>query len=278
MTSTTDYTKVIALNNIGIALLDRGSYQKAVSAFKSAVNGIEAVSVNDDEDQLHCPSLSSSKRRKGGSSSSLSRQIRKACTAAETAYLEPLKSLDIPVSRVACHDGMILFPSDRSLSPCLRLIQIEMSSLYGCSQGYTIEKAVLYSNLGLASYLLAHTVVVHDDDDALYKSKLLLHANDMFAQAAFAVSDIFGLYEDQREEIKVLSIALLVTGNIIEVRRTASACESDIEMHNGRYKKLREAIQTIADPEEYTTKATNIRIDPFFNGVRQPSWAPALSA
>jgi tetratricopeptide (TPR) repeat protein len=248
-----DYGRVLTLNNVGIALLERGSYSRAVSTFKYAVRAIEAIASR---------SASAEGSSAGNGSSSLSdaldKKVQKAYSEAELAYLEPLEHVDHDVSAVTCLDGMVMYPMHRCLSARLRSAQLDASSRDYHTHGYSIEKAIIYSNFGLSSYLFAKSM--EQDGDELYRTRLLQHSRDMLLQASLSISDNFGLYDDDVGELKVLAVALLVTGNMVETLKTSLDLEADeaSEAEQARkYQRLREALQTLADPEVYTSASTS---------------------
>jgi tetratricopeptide (TPR) repeat protein len=249
-----DYGKVLTLNNVGIALLERGSYAHAVSTFKYAVRAIEAIA-------SRAASVEGSSEENGSSSLSdaLDKKVQRAYSEAEHAYLEPLEHVDHDVSTVTCLDGMVMYPMNRCLSARLRSAQLDASSHDYHTHGYSIEKAIIYSNFGLSSYLFAKSMV--GEGDEVYRTRLLQHSRDMLKQASLSISDNFGLYDDDEGELKVLAVALLVTGNMVETLKTSlgvvTEADEALEAQQARmYQRLREALQTLADPEAYTSAST----------------------
>lgn len=113
---------------------------------------------------------------------------------------------------------------------------------------HDLETVVMLVNFGLSYFLLSTTL-----QDAVVIDKLRNNAQDIFNLASDVITNRFANCESDLEETHLMTVALLVTGNMIRVLQEQG--ESPDE-HIARFQRLREAIEDSEIVDWYANEIT----------------------
>jgi len=235
------YRGALVLNNVGVSMLEHGCYKEAVSTLKDAVYAMTCF----------C--------RPSPSCWDVGQKVKQAFKTLAGSH--PLQTSYLRIETVSYEDRIFplqcLTDNDeegegynvQSMTGRLRPTRIEFPDdiSSGCSERDSeLESAVLLCNYGIAYFLFSKTVVGHSTS-----IKLLENAHTVFELASSIVSNRFASCQDSDyiDEARILSVVLLVVGNVSQVHQETGKWADAQELHE-RCAIIKKAVRT-CDPTEW---------------------------
>jgi hypothetical protein len=226
-----DYHSALALNNIGVLLLEAGYYEKALVTLKDAVNAMHSVFAGDQEcctADVQYMLLKAKKR--------LQRQV----SGAEECALDSLvyEKNHIPLLR-----------SHACLTE-LRPTKIQLphfTASFGVKgRDPDIESVVVLANAGLSYYLVSKTTKNRE-----LTKPLVRNSYHVLNLAADIVTTRFACCDDSSEEVRLLTVAILVTGMMAHIYHETGRV-SAAKKFEDKYHRLVEATHQPSQAVERT--------------------------
>jgi hypothetical protein len=227
MSKATDYHRALLLNNLGVLLLDRGNYKKAACAFKDSLNAMKQIFYDASPKSSRSLDLAHKMQR-------LRKHIQPLISSGELS-----NSLTFWNNRIAMGDqDQIAFGSLRSV-----VITIPESPAAFVSMGRDpqLEMAVIFSNAGIAFFRLS-SVRPSSSSPKSVPMDVQEHAMSMMSLASKLVSERFALCDDMDEESRLMSVALVVTGNTTQLHQEAGR-SLDAKAYGDKYQRMCMAIR-----------------------------------
>lgn len=250
MTSTIlnhDYHAALLLNNIGVALLTEGYNRDALVALKDSLHAMKTVFRFHNEGSAEVETtfevhqkLRKAKQRwmehTGNSTSTDS------CTDGITAESFYYEHCCIPqLSTEGCIPQLSTEESLQSCEVRATTISLPADSSHHSANGRDpdLETVVIICNLARSCYLVSETVLPTKRKLAL---QLLNQTFSVLDLAFDIISNRFALCEDDAEESRLLTVALLVTGTAKEIYRKTGHDTQAADMKD-RYHRLQRSIK-----------------------------------
>jgi hypothetical protein len=223
MNKATDYHSTLLLNNIGVLLLEQGSYKQAARTLRDS---LEAMRKIFNGRSLASPALDLSR-----SANQARKHIQSSDSSNETSIALFLADKGIVAGKHDCTSFEYLLPVT---------IQIPESAVGFTTIGRDpqLEMSVIFNNIGIALYLLCS-----DESTSPSASSVSTDSREsalrMMSLASSVVSSRFALClcDDMDEESRIMSVALIVTGNTIHLCQAAGQA-SDAKLYTDKYQRM----------------------------------------
>jgi len=277
-----EYRGVLALNNLGVSLLERGCYQYGMMTLKDAVEGMRAVVGNCSRRQGDEAGKYQNKSQDGGEGADSAIDLNRKVQRAYERFSKTISTTTTPSNRIRTRprfvksvvyeqDDLFSFFStlrDDSISVnCFRPSKIET---FDCSEERDVglDFMLLLCNFGISCHLLAganpnHTATLHRI------------ARGAFGLAAANVANRFsrcGGLDFEGEATRALVVAMLVTGNVCQVHTENGSADEAVDLY-GKYHAIRDALDHRAGAM-WSAKTATCSID-FMRAGFVPGAAPA---
>lgn len=228
------YRCALMLNNIGVELLENGSHQQAMNtlndsliAMKALVNQESSSEFTDTDVTLKNSKVRLQKalkrlqRTKSGAPSDLRTFVYENCFIPDHG----LKSFDsIRPTKIALPESEVQFRQSR--------------------RDTDLETVVVLSNVGLSYYLVSGMM---QEESSQVAEALLKRSFHVLTIASDILANRFAMCNSEAEESRIMTVALLVTGNLMHVCRE-KGYEEESSRHQQKYLRLGNAIHLKVGP------------------------------
>jgi hypothetical protein len=225
-----DYHSALALNNIGVLLLEAGSYERALVTLKDAVNAMHSVFAGDGEScttvDVQYKLLKANKR--------LHRQV--SGTEERVLYSLIYEKKHIPL--LWSHACLT------ELRPTMIQFSHFTASFNVTGRDPDMESVVVLANAGLSYYLVSKTAKRRELAESLVQNSY--HVLNL---AANIVTTRFACCEDSSEESRLMTVAILVTGLMAHIYHETGRV-SDAKKFETKYHRLVEATHQMHEASE----------------------------
>lgn len=232
-----DYRAAIALNNMGVSLLERACYRQAMETLQDGIHVMKEVFRPD--------------RSAAGSSSEVDFKLHQAaqrvaspvrmCTPWLNVSLQTL-SFDLSLSPV------LNYLRESPSTTCFLPIRIDLPPECGFGDFRLhepdFESAIILYNFGVANLLLSKVA------SGTVSEKLRGNAMSILNLASSVLSKRSSLCDDTLEEASLLQLGLMVFHTIIQVLVDAGD-DLEASIVYERYDRLRDAVEALHESEWY---------------------------
>lgn len=229
-----DYHSVLALNNIGVLLLEAGYYDRALVTLKDAVNAMHSVFA----DVRDCDSTANVQYKLLKAKKRFQRHVSgtEECVLQSFVYAQK----HIPLLRSSER-------SDACLTE-LRPTKIQLSHFTASfsvkGRDPDLESVVVLANAGLSYYLVSKAAKNQELAESLVKNSY-----HVLTLAADLVTTRFACCENSSEEVRLMTVAILVTGMMARIYHETGRA-SDAKKFETKYHRLVEATHQMHQPVE----------------------------
>jgi len=260
-----EYRGALIMNNLGVSLLERGCYKPAMSTLKDAVHSMRVAF----QQKQNKPCGSATTKQHQHSSSDVDKKVRKAFKrwSKTRAKIDPARTSSSQRQRldsVSYEDSFVSLPcldwyniTDRHQDDeenlegcycqCFRPTRIEVPDEPCCmsDREAELETVVVLCNFGLSYYLISKAMEAgqqeKDEEKGVTSARLLKDALGIFDLASNILANRFAMCCDDIDEAKVLSVALLVSGNLAKIHRDTGNTKAANEL-SAKCDSIRSAI------------------------------------
>lgn len=220
------YRLALHMNNLGVSLLEKGCYEEAIRTLKDSVQILKGVC------RRHCNKEASTAAANHNREVDL--KVQKACKRFAKSHVtcsrDQAKAGRV-LQTVFYEDNFIPFLHQGNELPvgCLRPTRIEFADFAAvdpADRDVGLDFIILLCNYGIASFLLS---TKKKGSDASVLHGLSLNA---FRVAMSNITDRYSACEDDIEEAGVMSVAVLVMGNLSQVNMEMGRRENAIVLYN----------------------------------------------
>jgi hypothetical protein len=228
-----DYHSGLALNNIGVLLLEAGCYERALITLKDAVDAMRSVFASDRECrttvEVQYKLLKANKRY----------QLHVSGTEERVLHSLVYEKRHIPLLRShACLTE--LRPTKIQLPHFTESFSVN-------GRDPDIESVVVLANAGLSYYLVSKATKKRELAESLVQNSY--HVLNL---AADIVTTRFACCEDSSEEVRLMTVAILVTGMMAHIYHETGRV-SDAKKFETKYHRLVESTQQMHQSMQHTS-------------------------
>lgn len=232
------YRSAIALNNMGVYLIESHDYHGAMCVLKDSVNAWKGVfrrSGPSAENQT------STGPNRNSHAALLEKKMQKASRRCAKPH-PPIRHPTV-IETIAYEDSVIPLLCLNELSSavsCLRPTRIdppESCDYCAFERDPDLETVIVLCNFAISYFLISKTV-----DDGTCVAKLVSNALSVLNLASHVLTRRFAVCDDDVEEVRLMTVSLLVTGNLMQVLLETGRVEEARKLYE-KYQNIREAIE-----------------------------------
>jgi hypothetical protein len=220
----TNYHSALQLNNIGVSLLEKGRYKQAACVLKDALKGMKMLF----------------KKKKAPRALHLERKLEQArmhneinvSSTGESSTLTYSNSQIVLEEHGQVHCG--------SIHPVAIEISHDPSTFSTTGRDPQLEMAVILNNAGIAFFHVSNSICCTGSSST--STSIQEQALSMMNLASSVMLDHFAICDDIKDEARLMSVALVVTGNTMNICRV-SGRTSDAKDHSNKYQRMCLAIR-----------------------------------
>lgn len=242
------YRASLALNNVSVTLIEKGQYAEALDFLRTAVNQMLSVvyghevarpidgmaADNKYKIQKAYKHLATCQQEEQQQQQQQPHRQEKRENLIETVFFEDT------LSAFSCADAESNNPLSRTVGH-LRPTKIEPADVNSLTEvDACLHMVLLLNNFGLSTYLLS-TIRGNTQIDG----KLLENAHSIFSLATTSISELIAYHHSsQIEQVRLMSVALLITGNLSEIHTHTGRITGSREFFEfvDMHRKIREAM------------------------------------
>jgi hypothetical protein len=219
------YHSSLQLNNLGVSLLEKGRYKHAACALKDALKTMKMLF---------------KKQRTPPRGLQLARKLEQARMYNGGALLSPANS-----NTLTYHNSQIKLEEQEqvhfgSIHPVAIDISQDPNNFSTTGRDPQLEMAVILNNIGIAFFHVSNADCCIGASST--STSIQEQALNMMSLASSVMLDRFAMCDDLEDEARLMSVALIVTGNTMNICHLLGRT-SDAKDHCNKYQRMCLAIR-----------------------------------